>query len=86
MSKTISKALLDEAIEQARRLYDIGVQIEAEDVRALMSATREVLSSVKYDYTVYDLLSSIFNYNGLKPDAGNEDVYKVLEVLGWTVK
>ena len=87
MSKAISKALLDEAIEQARHLYDLSVHIEAEDVHALMRAARAAFPSEgKHDYTMYDLLASIFRYNGLKPDGSNEDVYKVLEVLGWTVK
>jgi hypothetical protein len=53
----------------------------------LSNACRELEESVDLGIVVFaNLLSSILNRFGLKYDATNEDIYKVLEVLGWEVE
>ena len=89
MSKTIGKALLDNAIDKCRAHY---VSDGDGDISASASAFVDACTAVEKSAglclcAVSDLLASIYpQYKGLKPDASNEDIYKVLEVLGWTVE
>lgn len=85
MSKTISKPLLDEAINQTRYYFDVTIPHEQKDVHTFIGATDVAYPKLDSGYILADLLSSILTYSGLKPDATNEDIYKVLDVLGWTV-
>jgi hypothetical protein len=85
MSKTISKPLLDEAIKQARLWFDVTIPHEQKDVHTYIGATDLAYPKLDSGYILADLLCGILTYSGLKPDATNEDIYKVLEVLGWTV-
>ena len=81
MSKVISKEKLDAAINGARNYYDIHIPTEETDVKAYYELCRAVDPDWVYSRTS-DLLATVFAYNS---DATNEDVYKVLEVFGWTV-
>lgn len=83
MSKTISKPLLDEAMNRGRFHYgesEDGTQSARSFVDACVAVERSAGLCL---CAISDLLACIFP--GLKPDATNEDIYKVLEVLGWTV-
>ena len=86
MRKTMSKVLLDKAIEQTRFYYDLDVRFEDKDVHAYIGACRAAYAATEYNTVMCDFLASLFSFHGLKNDATNEDVYKVLEVLGWTVE
>lgn len=88
MSKrVIPKEQLDRCIELTRKYHDPECPYD----RDLMDEKRDACldlerSTARCIYTFSDLLSSIFTYTGLNRDATNEDIYKVLEVLGWTVE
>lgn len=82
MNKTIDKASLDKAIEAVRHYYDPVVINEEGAAKEMLDICR----AVKPIDCFIDLLSSILRYKGLKHNATNEDIYKVLEVLGWSVK
>ena len=85
MRKTMSKVLLDKAIEKARHYYDVSLPFDDKDVGEFMDLSNAV--SDQLGLCIFsNLLASIFSYSGLKNDATNEDVYQVLEVLGWTVE
>jgi uncharacterized protein YutE (UPF0331/DUF86 family) len=85
MSKMIPKEKLDAAIEKVRDYYHGGYD---EDVlRDMMAACREVEKACGFSlHAMIDLLVGIVRHGGMKPDATNEDIYKVLEVLGWSVE
>ena len=86
-NRVIDKSKLDEAIESARRWHDLDVPFEEKDVNAHIDVCNsvEVISGIG-SYCFASLFSSLFGFRGLKDDATNEDIYKVLEVLGWSVK
>ena len=79
-NKTIVKANLDAAIEAVRDYYDISTGTDLVDTRRMMNACYAT-----GEMCISGLLASILRYRGLKEDASNEDIYKVLEVLGWSV-
>ena len=83
MNKTISKAKLDAAIEAVRRYYDPDEVNEGDAAKKLL----DICNAVKPFCIVIisNLLSSIFSHRGIKADATNDEIYKVLEVLGWSV-
>lgn len=84
MSKTINKAKLDAAIELVKRYYHLDEQDVLEE---MLDSTCEVEKCAMLGlHTIIELLTSILRPSGLKAYAANEDVYKVLEVLGWTVE
>jgi hypothetical protein len=85
MSKTMSKRLLDEAIKQTRYYFDVTIPHERKDVQEFIGATEAAYQKPNSGYILADLLSSILTLSGLNRDATNEDIYKVLEVLGWQV-
>ena len=87
MSKTISKVKLDAAIESARHWHDLEVPFEEKDVSAHLEVCKVAdASGGLLGYCFSSFFSSLFGYKSLKEDATNEDIYKVLEVLGWTVE
>ena len=56
-------------------------------VKAVYGGTDwEAAQSKLPDYVLVDFVASICRYNGLNPDVTNEDIYKVLEALGWEVE
>ena len=83
MDKVINKTKLDELLEIMREYLkgeyeDVNekcMEIIAFENKHFPNATRIV------DFVVCNIA-----YGGMKPDASNEDIYKVLEVLGWEVK
>lgn len=85
MSKTINKAKLDEAIELTRQYYFNDYD---EDVlKQMLAAGRAVEKAAGLRlHTMADLIGSIIGSTCLKPNCTNEDIYKVLEVLGWSVE
>ena len=85
MSKTINKAKLDVAIERMRDYYH--GEYDEDVLRDMMAACREVEKPARMSlHVMVDLLCSIVRHDGLKSEATNEDIYKVLEVLGWSVE
>lgn len=85
MSKTIRKPLLDKAIEQARFWFDVNVTTEEKDVHKYLEACEAAKPYEMGDYGLDNLFAAILRYRGLKPDATNEDIYKVLKFFGWAV-
>lgn len=85
-NKTISKAKLDAAIKSARHWHDLSVPFEEKDIEAYHDVCHSVRVVAGFgSYSFPCLFSALFGFQGLKDDATNEDVYKVLEVLGWSV-
>ena len=83
--KKLPKAKLDWLIVACTAFYSASCESKRERALKEMSrATREFCDypSVR-PYALQDLITGMVR---LKPDATKEDVYKVLEVLGWTVE
>lgn len=86
MEKVINKANLDELIGMVRTYLYSGsfgifeMRRKCEEIIAFAN------NFFPHALRMVDLVQTIFSYGGFKPDATNEDVYKVLEILGWTVK
>jgi hypothetical protein len=86
MNKTISKAKLDAAIKSARYWHDLSVPYEEKSVDAHYAVCKDAaMSGDLYEFCFPGFFSALFGYKSLKDDATNEDIYKVLEVLGWSV-
>ena len=84
--KKIPKAKLDRCIELSRRYFDVTTPMDHDLLDAKIEACNELERAVDVGYIVFsDLLSSVLTYHGLNNNATNEDIYKVLEVLGWQV-
>ena len=84
--KKIPKAKLDRCIELSRRYFDIKTPMDHDLLDKKIEAFNELEREVKVGYIVLsDLMRGILDWYGLKNDATNEDIYKVLEVLGWQV-
>lgn len=86
--KIISRQKLDQLIELVRELND-SVYDEAH-VDRIIKECIEVAKAIEDNADVfwngpYDLVWSIL-HAGLKRDATNKDIYRVLEVLGWEVQ
>ena len=86
MDKVINKTIL-ESIIVAIRTYLYSDGIDAEEMKtSCEQITRFAALHLPNTLRIVDLVSAIVAFNGIKPDATNEDIYKVLEVLGWAVK
>lgn len=85
--KKIPKAQLDRCIELNRRYFDVMSPFDQELLNEKIDVCNELEREVKVGIMILsNLLCSIMAYSGLKNDATNEDIYKVLEVLGWEVE
>lgn len=85
--KKIPKAKLDRCIELNRRYFDVMSPFDDDLLNEKIDVGNKLELEVKVGIMILsNLLSSIMAYSGLKPDATNEDIYKVLEVLGWEVE
>ena len=83
VDKNIPKDNLDRCIELTRTYYQ---SVDEGACRAMLGACKELEGAVRIGiYALNDVISGIVRPSGLKPDATNEDIYKVLEVLGWSV-
>lgn len=84
-NKTISKAKLDAAIEAVRIFHDVDTTTG--QASAMFDACeRAMLGKDACWYSLDNVLSGIVGGpRCLGQDATNEDIYKVLEVLGWSV-
>lgn len=81
--KTVNKAKLDKLIDMARAYLQRGdMENLDEQCIAIVSFARGNFPTMR----ILDFVTSFMGYGGLKPDATNEDIYKVLEVLGWEVE
>ena len=84
-NKTISMAKLDAAIDAVRIFY--VVDSSKEHASAMFDACERAM--LGKDASMYSLCNVISGIVGgprcLGQDATNEDIYKVLEVLGWSV-
>lgn len=85
--KKIPREALDEAIAAVRHYYSTETPAgEKEALNEMSSACRRAESAAGTGVCIVsDLLGSILTYSGLKREATNQDIYKVLEVLGWQV-
>lgn len=82
--KEIDRAYLAGAIEAVREFYgedSLCEPVTVERVRAMMGKCSDVRCP-----TLKDLLMSIVSFRGLMPEAGVEEISRVLAVLGWEVR
>lgn len=84
--KKIPKMQLDQCIEATKNYFDPNVPFSHGLLDAKIDVCLRLEESVRVGMIVFgDFLGSILTPSGLRPDATNEDIYKVLEVLGWQV-
>ena len=86
--KKLPRAKLERAINLVKAVYG-GTDWEAAQSKLsdMVNACCNLGSEVGIGaYVLVDFAASICRYNGLNPDATNEDIYKVLEALGWEVE
>ena len=85
--KNIPKKTLDKLLDLTRTYYG-GDTLANEDALAeMIREYRRMEADVAIGcFALLDFIASIIRYSGLKRDATNDDIYKVLEVLGWTVE
>lgn len=86
--RMIPREALDAAIAAVKRYYSDEVPAGDQDAaNAMLDACREAETACGVGLCkAADILVGILSYSGWKRDATNEDIYKVLEVLGWTVE
>lgn len=84
MGKVFKKAKLDKLIEMVREYWtNLDIKTAAERLEK-MNTYKDKHFPKRCD--IMPMLNSILSCFGMKQDATNEDIYKVLEVLGWEVK
>ena len=81
--KTLDKTKFGELIEMTRHYWHEGEISEAAETLVSMRKFHE--ANFPRDLDLRGFLNSIISGFGLKPEATNEDIYKVLEVLGYEV-
>lgn len=83
----INKAQLDRLIEAERNLFcfeDITAEEKDKRIQESVGANFELKCKARHiDSLVFAIVA---RQTGIKPDATNEDIYKVLEVLGCEVE
>ena len=89
MEKVLSKKLLDELIELHRAYNGMGAH-STEEMAAhcgLMIAKASELERLNGAtwHSINDLLSGCISSGGLNEAATNEDIYRLLAILGWKV-
>lgn len=86
MEKAINKARLDDLIGMIRAYLHSDVS----DVKQMKNKCETIIAFAAKHFPnamrIIDLIQTILAYGGFKPNAENEDIYKVLEVLGWGVE
>lgn len=82
--KKIPKEKLDNMIRLCRGYYH---NLDNDALDEMMEATRDLEGAIDVSlFSTQEIVTGILRHRGLKPDATNEDIYKVMEVLGWTVE
>lgn len=84
----IPKEKLDDVLAVARHYYDLNTKAgDTDALTAMLASARDLEEEAEIGmHALLDVITGIVRYSGLKHDATNEDIYKVLEVLGWTVE
>lgn len=83
----IKKAQLDTLISMNRGYWNhdiTGIGLIDAKCKAMHLYARKTFGE-DFGMELCALVSTIIKGNGLKPEATNEDIYKVLEVLGYEV-
>ena len=87
--KTLPKAKLDAAIVAVREYCALDFKEVTEHHREMaghaLDVCIEVTCGTGSGVSVFELLECVFRSHGIKPDATNEDIYKLLDWLGWQV-
>lgn len=86
--KKLPKAKLERAIDLVKAYYD---PTDWEVSHSKMKDMHEACCALERDaglgsFVLLDFITCVVRYGGMKPGATNEDIYKVLEVLGWEVE
>lgn len=82
--KKIPKEKLDNLLLLCGGYYN---SLDDESLSEMMRATKELETDIGVSmFALQDVVTGIIRSRGMKPDATNEDIYKVMEVLGWTVE
>lgn len=80
----VNKAKLDVLIAMVREYWtNLDIKSAERRVERINKFVDEELSEKPH---FKEFLFSILSGFGVKPGATNEDIYKVLEILGWEVK
>lgn len=84
MDKVIDKVIFDVVIQLARDYWNGPY---GENIKERLEIVRRFLTEHFPEYNrLYDFLQATISTLGRDSFATNEDVYKVLECLGWRVK
>lgn len=84
MGKTLKKAKLDKLIEMIREYWtDLNIDLSVERLNKMHEYKNKHFPKC---CDIMPMLNAILSCYGLKKNATNEDIYKVLEVLGWEIK
>lgn len=85
--KKLPKAKLEQAIELVKAYYDpTAFEVSHSKMKDMHEACCALERDVKLgSFVLLDFITCIVRYGGMNFDATNEDIYKVLEVLGWQV-
>ena len=89
--KKIDKKLLDELIDLHRKRNDRPKYCSVKELRAgtklCMEKAEELVEKCPEVnlFCLDELMFGIFDRTGFKPDATNEDVYKILEILDYEI-
>lgn len=84
--KTIEKKSLDRVIALTRAIGDCDLSCVDLLATDRILEAKHLTRNVEVDWLrVLDLVDFILGFQGFKPDADNEVVYQVLNMLGWDV-
>lgn len=91
MNKIIKKSLLDELMDLCRELNNTAwsdtdarmdiIHRSTEKAQEIGRTSKEFVSG----FSLQDCLMGILGVAGLNTEASNDEIYKILAVLGWEV-
>ena len=87
----LNKAKIDAYIEMTREFWNKDYSFDDLESDAVLDDCRrrrdyaEEAFGWEFAMSFNEILTGVLGSRGLKPDATNEDIYKVLEVLGYEV-
>ena len=86
--KFVDRKLLEDVLNVTRAYWN--TEMDEREIAEECKHCQEVAEVLMDDcgigvWEIRDFAGGIFRYNGLKPDATNEEVIALLKQLGWTV-
>ena len=84
--KIVDKKLLDELIRLTKKYWNTGgADLVGAKIEVAKNLSEQIFNHKNSWCKLSDIISSIVSPHGLKPDATNEDIYRVFTVLGYEV-